>query len=151
MRLVLCFSSTSTTNDIPPPPPPRNVYHPCGIDIIWARVAYLTIKHFRYFLKGRQFTIWTNHKLLIYILFPNSTTYSPRELWQMSFISELVHELALFTVVTTPLRMPSLDKIFTLVVSRVTSSTFQPLLLFNELTTTCSAFVELPRLCCLRK
>ena len=40
---------------------------------------YLSIKHFRHFIKGRIFHVVTDHKPLIYSLASNSNHYSPRQ------------------------------------------------------------------------
>lgn len=49
---------------------------------------YCSIKHFRYFLEGREFYILTDHKPLTYVFNNNSSSYSEREIRQLSFISE---------------------------------------------------------------
>lgn len=49
---------------------------------------YCSIKHFRYFLEGREFYILTDHKPLTYVFKNNSSSYSEREIRQLSFISE---------------------------------------------------------------
>lgn len=40
--------------------------------------VYLAIKHFRYFLEGREFQIWTDHKPLVVALTCKSDHHSPR-------------------------------------------------------------------------
>ena len=49
---------------------------------------YAAIKHFRYILEGRHFTIFTDHKPLTFAFNQNTEKASPRELRQLSFISE---------------------------------------------------------------
>ena len=49
--------------------------------------VFSAVKHFRYFLEGRQFSIYTDHKPLTYA-FRSSTDRSPRQERQLSFISE---------------------------------------------------------------
>ena len=49
---------------------------------------YLSIRHFRHFVEGREFYISTDHKPLIYSLFSNSNRYSPRQVRHLDFISE---------------------------------------------------------------
>lgn len=50
--------------------------------------VYLAIKHFRYFLEGRPFTIVTDHKPLVNAFDSNSERSSPRQARHMSFIAE---------------------------------------------------------------
>ena len=49
---------------------------------------YLAIKHFRYFLEGRSFTAYTDHKPLTFALTGTGDTWSPRQSRHLSFISE---------------------------------------------------------------
>ncbi|GFS69968.1 transposon Ty3-I Gag-Pol polyprotein [Nephila pilipes] len=42
--------------------------------------AYFTIKHFRYLLEGREFTLFIDHHPLIYDSHQNSNKASPRQL-----------------------------------------------------------------------
>jgi cleavage and polyadenylation specificity factor subunit 1 len=48
---------------------------------------YSSVKHFRYFLEGRPFTIFTDHKPLTYA-FSSTADKSPRQERHLSFISE---------------------------------------------------------------
>jgi cleavage and polyadenylation specificity factor subunit 1 len=49
---------------------------------------YLSIRHFRHVLEGRQFTILTDHKPLTFALKNGTDRYSPREIRQLDFISQ---------------------------------------------------------------
>ena len=48
---------------------------------------FLSVKHFRHHIEGRQFTIFTNHKPLTFA-FASAVERSPRQTRHMSFISE---------------------------------------------------------------
>jgi len=49
--------------------------------------AYLAIKHFRHFIEGHSFTLYTDHKPLTFALFSNPN-HTPRQAHQLSYISE---------------------------------------------------------------
>ena len=52
--------------------------------------VYLAIKHFRYFVEGREFQVFTDHKPLTYSLSSNSERYTPRQIRHMDFISQFM-------------------------------------------------------------
>ena len=54
---------------------------------------YLSIRHFRHFLEGRNFHVVTDHKPLIYSLATNSDRYSPRQIRQLDFISQFTTDI----------------------------------------------------------
>lgn len=54
---------------------------------------YLTLKHFRHTLEGRQFTVFTDHKPLTYALRTNSDKYSPREIRHLDFVSQFTTDI----------------------------------------------------------
>ena len=54
---------------------------------------YLAIKHFRHQLEGRGFHVFTDHKPLCFSFSSNSSTYSPRELRHLAFISEFTTDI----------------------------------------------------------
>ena len=54
---------------------------------------YLTIKHFRYFLEGRNFHVLTDHKPLIYALSARPDRHSPRQIRHLDLISQFTTDL----------------------------------------------------------
>ena len=54
---------------------------------------YLAIKHFRYFLEGRDFYILTDHKPLVYAFSTRSDRHSPRVVRQLDMISQFTTDL----------------------------------------------------------
>ena len=54
---------------------------------------YLTIKHFWYFLEGRDFHILTDHKPLIYALSSWLDRHSPQQVRHLDFISQFTTDL----------------------------------------------------------
>ena len=53
---------------------------------------YLSIKHFRYFLEGRDFTIYTDHKPLTKTIF-TKTERSPRQSRQLDYITQFTTDI----------------------------------------------------------
>jgi cleavage and polyadenylation specificity factor subunit 1 len=49
---------------------------------------FLAVRHFSYFLEGRQFTVLTDHRPLLSALTTSSQTLSPRVLRQLAYISQ---------------------------------------------------------------
>lgn len=54
---------------------------------------YKAVKHFRYFVEGRPFNIYTDHKPLTTIFNNNKTSYSPRQLRHIDYISQFTTDL----------------------------------------------------------
>ena len=54
---------------------------------------YLAIKHFRHFIEGREFHVWTDHKPLTFSFATNSNRYSPRQARQLDFISQFTTDI----------------------------------------------------------
>ncbi|BHF76059.1 hypothetical protein SprV_0501915700 [Sparganum proliferum] len=50
--------------------------------------VYLSIRHFRHFLDGREFFVLTDHKPLVFALRASPDRYSPREIRHLDFISQ---------------------------------------------------------------
>ena len=63
---------------------------------------YSAIKHFRYFLEGRPFTVLTDHKPLCYSLATSSSRHSPREIRHLAFISEFTTDIQHISGVDNP-------------------------------------------------
>ncbi|GFX07226.1 transposon Tf2-6 polyprotein [Trichonephila clavipes] len=76
---------------------------------------YSAIRHFRYMLEARDFTVFTNHKPLTYAFRQKSDKCSPRQIRQLDFISQ-------FT--TNIVHIPGSDNIAADVLSRVSAFTF---------------------------
>ena len=55
--------------------------------------AYLSIRHFRHFLEGRSYTLYTDHKPLTYALNSKPDRHSPREIRQLDFISQFTSDI----------------------------------------------------------
>ena len=54
---------------------------------------YLAVKHFRHLLEGRDFTIFTDHKPLVYALKFPTDRHSPREANHLDFISQFTTDI----------------------------------------------------------
>ena len=54
---------------------------------------YLAINHFRHFIVGHEFHVWTNHKPLTFLFATNSNRYSPRQAHQYDFISQFTTDI----------------------------------------------------------
>jgi hypothetical protein len=50
--------------------------------------CYSGIRHFRWMLEGRRFTIYTNHKPLTFALFKAADTWTARQGRQLSYVAE---------------------------------------------------------------
>ncbi|GFT26054.1 retrovirus-related Pol polyprotein from transposon 17.6 [Trichonephila clavipes] len=76
---------------------------------------YSAIRHFRYMLEARDFTVFTDHKPLTYAFRQKSDKCSPRQIRQLDFMSQ-------FT--TNIVHIPGSDNIASDVLSRVSAITF---------------------------
>ncbi|GFX25676.1 transposon Tf2-11 polyprotein [Trichonephila clavipes] len=76
---------------------------------------YSAIRHFRYMLEARDFTMFTDHKPLTYAFRQKSDKCSPRQIRQLDFISQ-------FT--TNIVHIPGSDNIAADVLSRVSAISF---------------------------
>ncbi|BHF82673.1 hypothetical protein SprV_0802581200 [Sparganum proliferum] len=54
---------------------------------------YLAVKHFRHFLEGHEFTIFTDHKPLTFAIHSRSDKLSPREIRHLDCISQLTSDI----------------------------------------------------------
>lgn len=66
------------------------VYSAFGKELL---AAFKAVRHFRYFLEGRSFTILTDHKPLTTAFTSASQKYSPREIRHLSFLAEFTTEI----------------------------------------------------------
>jgi hypothetical protein len=55
--------------------------------------AYLAVKHFRYFIDGRTFRIYTDHMALTKAITSGSDSYSPRETRHLDYIAQFTTDL----------------------------------------------------------
>ncbi|CAB4029253.1 pol poly [Paramuricea clavata] len=55
--------------------------------------VYLALRHFRWFIEGRVFYVYTDHKPLTFAISSGSTQRSPRQIRQLAFISEFSTDL----------------------------------------------------------
>ena len=58
----------------------------------WVAV-YLSIKHFRHFLEGKQFVIFTDHKPLTFAFWSKTDSHSPRKARQLDFVSQFTSDI----------------------------------------------------------
>ena len=50
---------------------------------------YLSVRHYKHFLEGKHFVIFTDHKPLIYVFTSSTDNRSPRQTRHLSYVSEL--------------------------------------------------------------
>ena len=55
--------------------------------------VYLSIKHFRYLVEGREFHVITDHKPLTYSLSTSSDKYTPRQIRHLDYISQFTTDI----------------------------------------------------------
>ena len=55
--------------------------------------VYLAIKHFRHFIEGRQFKVFTDHKPLTFSLASHSNHYTPRQIRHLDYISQFTTDI----------------------------------------------------------
>ncbi|BHF61497.1 hypothetical protein SprV_0100447200 [Sparganum proliferum] len=70
--------------------PPQTRYSTFGREL---PAIYLAIKHFRNYIEGRDFCIYTDHKPLTYALSTSSDKYSPRAARHQDFISQYTTDI----------------------------------------------------------
>nr|VZI31480.1 unnamed protein product [Spirometra erinaceieuropaei] len=56
-------------------------------------VIYLAVKHFRHFLEGCDFTVFTDHKPMTFALCSHSDKYNPREIAHLDYISQFTTDI----------------------------------------------------------
>ena len=70
--------------------PPETRYSTFGRELL---AAYLSVRHFRYLLEGRVFTLYTDHKPLTYSLQSKPDRHSPREIRHLDYISQFTSDI----------------------------------------------------------
>ena len=55
--------------------------------------VYLAVKHFRYFVEGRDFHVLTDHKPLVYAKHTRSDKHTPRQARHLDFISQFTSDI----------------------------------------------------------
>ncbi|BHF63007.1 hypothetical protein SprV_0200599600 [Sparganum proliferum] len=92
--------------------PPQTRYSTFGRELL---AIYLAIKHFRNYIEGRDFCIYTDHKPLTYALSTSSDKYSPREARHLDFISQYTTDIrflkGLYNQVADCLSRPAINAI----------------------------------------
>ncbi|BHF83106.1 hypothetical protein SprV_0802624800 [Sparganum proliferum] len=70
--------------------PAETRYSTFGRDLL---AIYLAVKHFRHFLEGRDFTIFTDHKPLTFAIRSHSDKYNPREISDLDYTSQFTTDI----------------------------------------------------------
>nr|VZH99412.1 unnamed protein product [Spirometra erinaceieuropaei] len=70
--------------------PAKTRYSTFGRELL---VIYLAVKHFRHFLEGRDFTVFTDHKPLTVALRSHTEKLNPRETRQLDYISQFTSNI----------------------------------------------------------
>ena len=70
--------------------PTESRYSTFGRELL---AVYLAIRHFRHMLEGRQFTVFTDHKSLVYALHAVSDRYSPRESRHLDYVAQFTTDI----------------------------------------------------------
>ncbi|BHF68000.1 hypothetical protein SprV_0301103000 [Sparganum proliferum] len=72
------------------PSPAETRYSTFGRELL---AIYLAVKHFRHFLEGRDFTIFTDHKPLTFAIRSHSDKYNPREISHLDYTSQFTTDI----------------------------------------------------------
>ncbi|CAI2738545.1 unnamed protein product [Dicrocoelium dendriticum] len=70
--------------------PAESRYSTFGRELL---AIYLGIRHFRHYLEGRNFTVFTDHKPLIYAINGATDKYSPRETRHLDYVSQFTTDV----------------------------------------------------------
>lgn len=54
---------------------------------------YLAIRHYRHILEGREFTVYTDHKPLVYALSAKANKHNPRDIRYLDYISQFTSDI----------------------------------------------------------
>ena len=91
---------------------------------------YLAIKHFRHFIEGRQFSVFTAHKPLTFSLSTHSDSHTPRQIRRLDYISQFTTEIHHISGDSNPVA----DALSHIKLNLVTSPSQLPVIDFKELT-----------------
>ncbi|BHF84693.1 hypothetical protein SprV_0902784400 [Sparganum proliferum] len=70
--------------------PAETCYSTFGRELL---AIYLTVKHFRHFLEGRDFIVFTDHKPLTFALLSHSDKYKPGDIAHLDYISQFTSDI----------------------------------------------------------
>ena len=70
--------------------PPETRYSTFDRELL---AVYLAIRHFQYFVKGREFFVLSDHKPLSYALAFHSNQYTPRQTRHLDFIAQFTTDI----------------------------------------------------------
>ena len=70
--------------------PPETRYRAFDRELL---AVYLSIKHFRYFVEGREFHVLTDHKPLIFALNSSSDKHTPRQARHLDYIAQFTTDI----------------------------------------------------------
>ena len=90
--------------------PTESRYSTFGRELL---AVYLAIRHFRHMLEGRHFTVFTDHKPLIYAVRSTTDRYSPRESRHLDYITQFTDDIRHISGVRNPVA-DALSRIHTL-------------------------------------
>ncbi|CAH8667643.1 unnamed protein product [Dicrocoelium dendriticum] len=79
--------------------PAESRYSTFGRELL---AIYLAIRHFRHTLEGRAFTVYTDHKPLIFAFNSASDKYSPRETRHLDFVTQFTADIRHVSGVDNP-------------------------------------------------
>ncbi|GAA49140.1 transposon Ty3-G gap-Pol polyprotein [Clonorchis sinensis] len=92
--------------------PTESRYSTFGRELL---AIYLSIRHFRHLLEGREFHVYTDHKPLTSALKATSDKYSPREIRHLDYISQFTNDIRHVSghenIVADTLSRPTVDSV----------------------------------------
>src|SRR5678815_4865974 len=94
--LVRCFSSSKRGEWCPLAffsrklQPAETRYSAFGRELL---AMYIAVRHFRYFLEGREFHILTDHKAITFAMASRHERHSPREARHLEFVSQFTTDI----------------------------------------------------------
>ena len=93
--------------------PAESRYSTFGRELL---AVYLAIRHFRHMLEGRHFTVFTDHKPLIFAARSTTDRYSPRESRHLDYITQFTDDIRHISGAQNPVA-DALSRIHTLATS----------------------------------